>query len=54
MRSSRICGLYMPLTSFHEPNRPDGMLFGDRITRRRAQEIAEQAQAGDGLRHLLP
>jgi hypothetical protein len=44
----------MPLTSFHEPNRLDGMLFGGRISRRRAEQVAEKAQAGDGLGHLLP
>jgi hypothetical protein len=30
------------------------MLFGGRITGRLAQELLEEPQAGEGLRHRLP
>jgi hypothetical protein len=37
----------MLFTSFHDPNRPDGMRFGGCLTRRMAQEAAAKVQASD-------
>jgi len=37
----------MLFTSFHNPNRPDGMRFGGCLTQRMAQEAAAKAQASD-------
>jgi len=39
----------MLFTSFHNPNRPDGMRFGGCLTQRMAQEAAAKAQATNRL-----